>query len=567
MTSFRWVYPTPASEVEVSDLQSALGIDRLVARLLVQRGIRTFEEAKNFFRPSRELLHDPFLMKDMEAAVNRLQLAIERQEAILVYGDYDVDGTTSVALVYSMLRKLGVTCSYYIPDRNSEGYGVSEAGIRHAADISAKLIIALDLGIKATEMVQKASRLGIDFIICDHHLPEERLPSAIAILDPKRPDCSYPFKELSGCGIGFKLMQAYTTRCGDQDVVFEYADLAAVSIASDIVSVTGENRVLTALGLKKLNENPCHGLNALLKIAGTKKELDVNGVVFTLGPRINAAGRVAHAHSAVELLVAQQEEQADDLASQLNLKNSERRIHDLSITEEALAMIEEDEKLRSAVSTVLYKESWHKGVIGIVASRLLEKYYRPTIVLTLSNGKITGSARSVNGFDLHAAIESCSDLLEKFGGHRYAAGLTMEPEKLEPFRERFEKVVAASLTEEMRSPVIEVDAIVEPEDLTLKLLRIQKQMAPFGPGNLQPVFELRNVKVFGTPTLAKERHLRLIVGSEQSSHRFSAICFDRPDLLETASSGAPLNIVFHLEENTWNGVTSLQLRLKDIHRA
>lgn len=548
-------------------MQSALGVDRLVARLLAQRGIRNFEAAKNFFRPTHDLLHNPFLMRDMDAAVTRLHKAVNGNEQVLVYGDYDVDGTTSVALVYSLLRHHGVKCSYYIPDRNTEGYGVSEAGINHAKEVGATLVIALDLGIKAIDMVRKASALGIDFIICDHHLPEENLPAAVAVLDPKRPDCPYPFKELSGCGIGFKLMQAYTFRHADPEFVFEFTDLVAVSIASDIVAVTGENRVLATLGLKKLNEKPCHGLNALLKIAGVKKELDVNSVVFTLGPRINAAGRVAHAHSAVELLVAQQEDEADELAARLNLKNTERRVHDLSITEEALAMIENDEKLKNACSTVLYKESWHKGVIGIVASRLLEKYYRPTIVLTLSNGKITGSARSVNGFDLHAAIQSCSDLLEKFGGHRYAAGLTLDPENLESFRKRFEKIVAASLTEDMRTPVIEIDAVVEPEELTMKYLRIQKQMAPFGPGNLQPVFELRNVRVYGAPSLAKERHLRLTVGAENSPHRFSAVCFDRPDLLETASSGKPLNIVFHLEENTWNGVTSLQLRLKDICHA
>ncbi|MBM3178013.1 MAG: single-stranded-DNA-specific exonuclease RecJ [Bacteroidetes bacterium] len=567
MTPLKWSYLNNVPEDQIVLLQSALGVDRLVARLLVQRGVTSFEAAKNFFRPTRELLHDPFLMSDMEAAVARLHRAVESQEKILIYGDYDVDGTTSVALVYSLLRNLGVKCSYYIPDRNTEGYGVSAAGIDHANEVGATLVIALDLGIKAMEMVRKAAALGIDFIICDHHLPEENLPAAVAVLDPKRPDCPYPFKELSGCGIGFKLMQAYTMRHADPEIVFEFADLVAVSIASDIVAVTGENRVLTAIGLKKLNEKPCHGLNALLKIAGVKKELDVNSVVFTLGPRINAAGRVAHAHSAVELLVAQQEEEADELAASLNSKNTERRIHDLSITEEAMAMIDSDENLRNASATVVYKETWHKGVIGIVASRLLEKYYRPTIVLTLSNGKITGSARSINGFDLHAAIESCADLLEKFGGHRYAAGLTLDPAKLEPFRQRFEKIVAASLTEDMRIPVIEIDAVVEPDELNMKYLRIQKQMAPFGPGNLQPVFELKNVSVYGVPTLAKERHLRLAVGAEHSPHRFSAVCFDRPDLLETASSGAPLNIVFHLEENTWNGVTSLQLRLKDICRA
>ncbi|HTF21752.1 MAG TPA: single-stranded-DNA-specific exonuclease RecJ, partial [Chryseolinea sp.] len=426
----RWLIKRIPDQEQIAELSKAINVNRYLSAILIQRGITDFESARNYFRPSLDALHSPFEMKGMDNAVERLQQAIVSKEKVLIFGDYDVDGTTAVALVSSYLRRF-YACDIYIPDRNIEGYGISKAGIDWAEDQHCTLIIALDCGIKSSALIAYAKSKGIDFIVCDHHLPDNDVPDAVAVLDPKQHDCPYPYKELSGCGIGFKLMQAYAQRYRDPEEVFHYLDLVAVSIASDVVPLTGENRILAHYGLRKLNTNPVPGLKALKDIADIRTELDVSGIVFSLGPRINAAGRIAHGSAAVMLLNAHSEEDAMNLANTLNLRNEERKEYDYSITGEAIAMIEGSETLRTAKSTVLFKNTWHKGVIGIVAARCVEKYYRPTVILTESNNKVTGSARSVSGFDLYSAILECSDLLEKFGGHKYAAGLTLDISNLE----------------------------------------------------------------------------------------------------------------------------------------
>ena len=560
----RWIYkPAPPKE-SIDQLGKELNVNSYLTSILLQRGIADFETAKKFFRPSLDQLHDPFLMKDMKAAVERMKQAVDKEEKILIYGDYDVDGTTSVALVFSYLKNFHSRCEYYIPDRYAEGYGVSEAGIIWAEQNGFTLIIALDLGIKASDMVTLANHKGIDFIICDHHLPGTHIPQAVAVLDPKREDCEYPFKELSGCGLGFKLIQGFARQYRDEKEIFQYLDFVAVSIASDIVPINGENRILAHFGLKKLNENPLPGLKALKEIAGIKNELDISGVVFTLGPRINASGRVAHAHAAVELLIAKSEEEANLLAEKVNIKNDLRREFDTSITEEAIAMIEGDEVMRGAKSTVLFKNTWNKGVIGIVAARCVEKFYRPTVILTESNDKITGSARSVNGFDLYQAISRCGDLLEKFGGHKYAAGLTLDKNNLVAFRQRFEEVVAESMTVEMQTPVVEIDLVIPFDAIHQKFQSILKQMAPFGPENQKPVFESKNVYVVNSLASFKDKHLRFLAGQEGSNCVFNAVGFDMMEYYERISNGSRFHMAYTLEENTFNGNTSLQLRIKDI---
>jgi single-stranded-DNA-specific exonuclease len=560
----RWIHKeTPPQDV-VEALGKSINVNAFLSTVLVQRGVTDFEIARAFFRPSLEQLHDPFLMKDMEQAVERVAHAIQQNEKILVYGDYDVDGTTAVALVFNYLRQFYQNCEIYIPDRHTEGYGVSQAGIEWAATHGFSLIIALDCGIKSSDMVLLADHKGIDFIICDHHLPGETIPNAVAVLDPKRTDCEYPYKELSGCGLGFKLMQAYARRYRREEEVFQFLDLVAVSIASDIVPITGENRVLTHFGLKKLNDDPLPGLRALKEISLTKNEMDVNSVVFTLGPRINAAGRVAHASAAVELLTSQSLEEALELAEQVNIKNDERRQFDLDITEEALSMIDNSAELQAAKSTVLFKNTWHKGVIGIVAARCVEKYYRPTVILTESNNKITGSARSVSGFDLYAAILQCGDLLEKFGGHKYAAGLTMEKNNLEAFRERFEQVVSSSITEDMLTPVIEIDVPIRLDAITSRFLNILKQMAPFGPGNPKPVFEADGVYVYNSLSSMRDRHVRFIAAQEGADATFSAVGFDLIQYYDKLASGDSFKMAFTIEENNYNGNTTIQLRIKDL---
>jgi single-stranded-DNA-specific exonuclease len=560
----RWLHKQIPEKEKVEALSAAINTNTTLTSILLQRGVSDFESAKKFFRPSLEHLHDPFLMKDMSKAVKRLKTALDEEEKILIYGDYDVDGTTAVALVFSYLRKFYPSCEIYIPDRYAEGYGISLAGIEYAEQNNFSLIIALDCGIKSFELVNLATQKGIDFIICDHHLPEETVPDAIAVLDPKQEDCGYPFAELSGCGLGFKLIQGYARLYRDETEVFEYLDLVAVSIASDIVPIVDENRVLAYFGIKKLNENPLPGLKALKDIAGIRTDLDISGIVFTLGPRINAAGRVAHGSAAVELLIAKTEDEANDLAEKINLKNETRKEFDISITEEALAMIETNNLIGPSKSTVLFKNTWHKGVIGIVAARCVEKFYRPTVILTESNNKVTGSARSVHGFDLYNAILGCSDLLEKFGGHKYAAGLTLDISNLQAFQQRFEEVVSSTITEDMLTPMIDIDVQINFDTIGVKFLNVLKQMGPFGPENPKPVFEATNVYVFNSLSSFKDRHIKFLAGQEGSDNVFQAIGFDLSDFYQPIAQGDRFRMTFTIEENVYNGNTSIQLRIKDI---
>ncbi len=560
----RWILKDLPPQKRIEELCQAININSFLASILLQRGINDFEAARNYFRPSLEQLHNPFLMKGMERAVMRLKRAIDGGEKILIYGDYDVDGTTAVALVYSYLTKFYTRCEIYVPDRYAEGYGISLAGIEYAEQHEFSLIIALDCGIKSSELVELATLKGIDFIICDHHLPDDDIPNAVAVLDPKQENCEYPYQDLSGCGLGFKFMQGFAQKYRDQRELYEYLDLVAVSIASDIVPITGENRILTYFGLIKLNENPSPGLKALKEISGIKSELDVSGVVFSLGPRINAAGRVAHARAAVDLLVSKTELEANQLAERLNLKNEIRKQFDSDITVEALAMIEGNDLLRTAKSTVLFKNTWHKGVIGIVAARCVEKYYRPTVILTESNNKITGSARSVSGFDLYGAILECSDLLEKFGGHKYAAGLTLDMNNLELFQQKFEQVVSSTITEAMLIPLVEIDMAIHFDAITPKFLRILKQMAPFGPENPRPLFEATNVQVFNSLSSFKDKHIRFLARQHNNEKIFQVLGFDMAEYYDQLAAGDSFKMAFTIEENTFNNSTSVQLRIKDL---
>ncbi|MBB6681800.1 single-stranded-DNA-specific exonuclease RecJ [Aequorivita sp. 609] len=560
----RWTLkPIPDSQ-KVNALSKDLNVEPLVAYLLVQRGIETFEEAKSFFRPSLEELHDPFLMKDMDKAVERIQKAIENGENILVYGDYDVDGTTSVALMSSYLKTYYPNVSTYIPDRYDEGYGVSYKGIDFAFDNDFTLIIALDCGIKAIDKVAYASEKGIDFIICDHHRPGDEIPKAVAVLDPKREDCEYPFKELCGCGVGFKLIQALSEKRGlGLDNILLYLDLVATAIGADIVPVTGENRILAYYGLKVINSNPRTGFKAILKEV-KKETLTITDVVFIIAPRINAAGRMKHGNHAVTLLTEENQEDAEKYAAEIEAFNSDRREADKKITEEALQqIIENDEEDRN--TTVVYHESWHKGVIGIVASRLTETYYRPTLVFTKSGEKLAASARSVKGFDVYNALESCAEHIEQFGGHKYAAGLTLLEEDFENFKNEFEKVVSETITPQQLIPEISVDAMIDLNEITPKFYRILKQFAPFGPGNMTPVFMTENLTDVGVgKCVGKDKsHLRLVVKQEKSN-QFTGIGFGLADKEDIACNGKPFKAVYCIDENEWQGNVSLQLRLKDI---
>lgn len=560
----RWVEQEVENLAEVEELQRSLNVDPVLAALLVRRGISTFEEARRFFRPELAHLHDPFLMKDMDLAISRIEMAIASREKILVYGDYDVDGTTSVALVYSFFKKYHPEIEFYIPDRYKEGYGISTLGIDYAADNGFTLIIALDCGIKSIDKIDYATQKGIDFIICDHHLPGDVLPAAIAVLDPKRTDCPYPYKELSGCGIGFKLVQAYTIKHHISfDDIFCYLDLVAVSIASDIVPITGENRVLAWYGLKKINTEPCKGISALMNLSGRKENLTITDVVFTIGPRINAAGRIDDAKHAVSLLIADTEAIAFEKGQVINLKNTERKEHDSDITGQALALIDADPELIRRKTTVVYNEGWHKGVIGIVASRLTEKYYRPTIVMTLSNGYAAGSARSVLGFDLYEALLECGDLLEQFGGHKYAAGLTIKPENIPAFQQRFEDVVARTIPEELLIPSLTIDAELRLDQISPKFYRILKQFEPFGPQNMAPVFLSRNVYTYGPASVAGEKHLKMSIHQGNKIY-CSCIGFGLSEFLPKINSGMPFDICYTIEENTYMNKTGLQLNIKGI---
>ena len=556
-----------ADRAAIESLTQSLGISSFLAALLVQRGVTSYEEARTFFRPEIHHLHNPFEMRDMDRAITRLQMAMlpEREEKILVYGDYDVDGTTSVALVYSFLKKYHAQMDYYIPDRYKEGYGISKQGIEWAAENGFSLIIALDCGIKSIERVAEAKALGVDFIICDHHRPGSELPDAAAVLDPKRDDCHYPYKELSGCGVGFKLLQAFCMHKGiDLQQLYPSLDLVAVSIASDIVPITGENRVMAYYGLKVLNAAPRTGLKALINVAGFSRELTITNLVFGLGPRINAAGRIHHAKAAVQLLLAESDAEADDFAMAINKHNNSRREFDSSITEQALAMIRDNETLTQAKSTVLYDATWHKGVIGIVASRCIEHFHRPTIILTQSNDKAAGSARSVPGFDVYEAIEACADLLEQFGGHTFAAGMTMPIDNIDAFRQKFEAVVSRTIKEENLTPLIDIDLPLDFSEINDKLVRILKQMGPFGPHNLQPTFMTEDVYLVSEPIIMKEKHLKLNVRQQQSGHTLTAVGFGMAHCAEQLQTHKPFAICYQVEQNFFNGNVSLQLMLKDI---
>ncbi len=574
----RW-HPKPLPQQHVVDqLAQQLTITPFLATLLVQRGIQTYDEAHLFFRPQLAHLHDPFLMQDMDRAVARLERAVVQQEKILVYGDYDVDGTTSVALVYGFFQQIHPSMDYYIPDRYAEGYGVSRTGIEWAAANGFSLIICLDCGIKSPGLVAEAKALGVDFIICDHHRPGPVLPDAAAVLDPKRADCTYPFDELTGCGVGFKLMHAYCLfKNLPIDPLLTWLDLVAISIAADIVPIVGENRVLTHFGLQQLNTDPRPGLQALLQAAGVwipqsslpKKQATVETIVFAISPRINAAGRIQHAREAVKLMLAATEAEAEGFAEGINAYNSQRKQVDSGITEQALNMIRQSETCDSARTTVLFDPSWHKGVVGIVASRCIEQFHRPTIILTASHEKASGSARSVPGFDLYDAIEQCADLLLQFGGHTHAAGLTLDISKVPLFQARFEQVVAQNISPDSLEPRIEIDLALDFSAVNGKFFRILKQMAPFGPGNMSPMFYSENVYMLGGPTIMKEKHLKFTAqqgtaSAERTGPSFIVIGWNMAHIAEQLSQNQPVSICYQIQENHFNNETTLQFVLKDI---
>ena len=568
--SKKWKIRESADRQTVKQLSFELGVDPVLAELLVQRGVCTFHQARSFFRPDLADLHDPFLMTDMDKAVERVHQAVITGEKILVYGDYDVDGTTAVSLVYSFLRRLTRNIDFYIPERYDEGYGVSYKGIDWAAENGFGLIITLDCGIKANEKVEYARERGIEVIICDHHLPENELPKAVAVLDPKREDCFYPFDDLSGCGVGFKLVQAYSQR---YDIPFEslipLLDLLVVSIASDLVSVTDENRILAHYGLKQLNSQPREGLLAMIQLSGLEpNHLTIDDIVFKIGPRINAAGRMESGRIAVELLTASDEATAIRIGSEINEHNNERKNIDRRITQEALDMVREGKCLSSGNATIVYNPQWHKGVVGIVASRLVEAFYKPTIVFTQSQGGlVTGSARSVHGFDLYDAIESCADLLENFGGHLYAAGLTLKEENLPAFCERIEKAISGKIVPQMQVPVVDIDAKLNFSQITPKFLRILKQFQPFGPGNSAPVFITENVydNGMGRKVGAEGGHLKLeLIQESHPYHHISAIAFNMADFFDHIKAGNPIDVCYSIVENYYRGTANTQLRVKDL---
>ena len=566
----KWILRENADAETVSQLSSELGVDPVLSELLVQRGVRTFQQARSFFRPDLGNLYDPFLMKDMDKAVERLRKAVTSGEKILVYGDYDVDGTTAVSLVYSFLSSLTPDVDFYIPERYDEGYGVSYKGIDWAAENGFTLIITLDCGIKANEKVDYAQAKGIDMIICDHHLPANELPKAMAVLDPKREDCTYPFDDLSGCGVGFKLVQAYSQRYGIPfETLIPLLDLLVVSIASDLVSVTDENRILAHFGLKQLNGSPREGLLAMIQLSGLEPtHITIDDIVFKIGPRINAAGRMESGRIAVELLTASDAETAFRIGTEINEHNNERKNIDRRITQEALDMVRNGSCLSSGNATIVYNPQWHKGVVGIVASRLVEAFYKPTIVFTQSQGGlVTGSARSVHGFDLYDAIESCSDLLENFGGHLYAAGLTLKEENLLKFCERIENFISGRIVPQMQTPVVEIDAKLNFAQITPKFLRILKQFQPFGPGNTAPVFLTENVydNGNGRKVGAEGGHLKLeLIQESHPYHHISAIAFNMAGFFDHIKAGNPIDICYSIVENYYRGTANTQLRIKDM---
>jgi single-stranded-DNA-specific exonuclease len=571
----KWLYKESKNSELVTQLSDELSVPYTISNLLVQRGIEDFETAKTFFTPSWEQVHDPYLMKDMRLAVERIGKALENDEKILVYGDYDVDGTTSVSLVYSFLKKYHDRIDYYIPDRYLEGYGVSMKGVQYAIDNDFKLIIALDCGIKAIDKVAYAKENGVEFIICDHHRPGDKIPDAVAVLDPKQDDCNYPFDELCGCGIGFKLVQAFAAENEiDGAELAEYLDLVAIAIASDIVPINGENRVLCSYGLDRLNKQPRIGIQSFIE-AANKSKFNVTDLLFTIGPRINAAGRIHSGKKAVELLISENREDAQIVADEINAYNLERRELDKNITEEALSMIASDPEMLKRKSTVLYSPNWHKGVIGIVASRVMETYYRPTIILTKSGEVLAGSARSVREFDVYNALSECTNELTQFGGHMYAAGMTMDENKLEAFSQQFEKTVANTIKDEQLVQQIEVDAEIDFKELEPdvngnplpKLYRLIERFAPFGPTNLRPVFVTNNIVDNGYSSAigSDKSHLKLnIVQQGNPAFKVAAIAFKMGHLADRIKSGEPFSIAYSIEVNEWRNTISLQLNVKDI---
>lgn len=566
MRKTEWEYAELPEPSLVKELCQQLGVKEDMAQLMAIRGITTFEEAKQFFRPALENLHDPFLMKDMDKAVNRLEEALGNGEKILIYGDYDVDGTTSVALVYSFLKDYGQV-EFYIPDRYKEGYGLSIQGIDYAVEQEISLIITLDCGIRAVDKVKYAKEKGIDVIICDHHIPGNSVPEAVAILDPKQPDCNYPFKELCGCGVGFKLLQGFCMKNNeDLQPLFNKLDLVAIAIAADIVPIISENRTLATYGLEKINDTPSIGIKAMLGEAKMNQPLTIGNVVFTIGPRINAAGRIASGKKAVELLISDNEEEAIEFSKEIAAFNTERKDLDRSVTLQALEMIEQDTFYQNSRSTVVFQNDWHKGVVGIVASRLIEKHYKPTIVLTESEGVATGSARSVSGFDVHAALTECEELLEQFGGHKYAAGMSLSLDKVEAFKTRFEQVVSASITEDMLTPKLKVDLEISLDRINRKFMALLKQFAPFGPGNMNPVFASRNLWADDLRLMgADESHLSFKPRQDSVSHMpIKAVAFKMGALYDKLSGGQKFDLAYTIEENHWNGNVYLQLMVKDI---
>jgi len=564
----KWVVKEKGDTAVLKQLAGALGVSESLANLMVQRNITSADEAHTFFNPSLDYLHDPFLMKDMNIAVDRISIAVKKNEKILVYGDYDVDGTTAVALMYSFLKDQYSNVEYYIPDRYKEGYGVSIQGLDFAYQNNCKVVITLDCGIKAVEKVKYARTKGLDVIICDHHYPGDEIPKALAVLDPKQPSCSYPYKELSGCGVGFKLIHAYSRVHGIPfSKISHFLDLVAVSIASDIVPLTGENRIMAYFGLKRLNESPRTGLKEIIRESEVSRALTIEDVVFKIGPRINAAGRMETGSKAVDLLVSSDTRLATGISKEINNFNIERRNVDRIITTEAMRMISEDQRTVNSRTTVLYNPTWKKGVIGIVASRLIETYYRPTVILTESNGFATGSARSVQGYDLYQAIEACSDLLESFGGHMYAAGLTMKKDNIQAFMERFEQYVNSTITEDQLVPRIFIDTELSFSEINEDFFKTMSQFQPFGPENMSPVFISRNVCDSGSGRMvgSSGEHLKLDLCQESTGQKsFSAIAFSQANHFEYIKGGNPFDICYSLEMNEFRGNRNLQLNIRDI---
>ncbi|ANI90097.1 single-stranded-DNA-specific exonuclease RecJ [Arachidicoccus ginsenosidimutans] len=557
----------PIDEVHERALHAVLKINPALCRILVQRGYKTFEKAKHFFRPELSMLHSPWLMKDMDKAVNRITQAFQANEKILVYGDYDVDGTTSVASMYSFLKSIYPNVDYYIPHRYKEGYGISKIGIDFAKENNFTLVVSLDCGIKAVELIDYSKTLDIDFVVCDHHLPDAKIPDAVAILNPKQKDCNYPYKELCGCGVGFKLMQALAEKLNLPDEsYFQYLDLVATAIAADIVPITDENRVLAFYGLKKVNDNPSTGIKALLDLAQAKKgDIKIVDLVFMIAPRINAAGRMDDAKKAVQLFVEKDIEKAKEFAEVLHTDNSDRREADASITEEALELLQQDENVATKKTTVLFQHHWHKGVVGIVASRLIETYYRPTIVLTQNENIVGGSARSVPGFNLYEAVHACREYLLGYGGHFAAAGMTLLPENVDAFKEKFEEVVAQTITPELLIPEINIDTEIKFADITPSFYNIVQQMEPFGPENMMPVFVSRNVDNTGLSRIVKEKHIRFVL--KQGNHQFTGIGFNLADKFDILLTHKKIDVVYKIDINEFQGNKTLQLRVIDFRAA